>query len=40
MENVILSYFTIQKTYFINYIIQFYNTPNIITFILQYNTLK
>ena len=29
MENAILSYFTIPKSYFINYIIPFYNTPNI-----------
>ena len=29
MENVILSYFTIPKNYFINYIIPFYNTSNI-----------
>ena len=29
MENVILSYFTIPKSYFINYTIQFYNTPSI-----------
>ena len=28
-ENCILSYFTIPKSYFINYIISFYNTPNI-----------
>ena len=27
-------------TYFINYTIPFYNTFNISTFILQYNTLK
>ena len=28
------------KNYFINYTILFYNTLNILTFILQYNTLK
>ena len=28
-RNAILSYFTISKTYFINYTILFYNTPNI-----------
>ena len=28
------------KTYFINYTISFYNTPNVLTFIFQYNTLK
>ena len=30
--NSISSYFTISKSHFINYIIQFYNTPNIPTF--------
>ena len=40
MVNVIVFYFTISKNYFINYIIPFYDTPNILTFILQYNTLK
>ena len=39
-RNFILSYLTILKNYFINYIILFYNTPNIITFIFLYNTLK
>jgi len=29
MENVILSYFTIPKIYFVNYTILFYNRPNI-----------
>ena len=38
--NVIISYFTIPKNYFINYTILFYNTLGILTFILQYNTLK
>ena len=28
--NVILSYFTIPKSYFINYIILFYNTPGVV----------
>ena len=39
-QNSILSYFTIPKNYFFNYIIQFYNTLSILTFILHYNTLK
>ena len=38
--NSILSYFTIPKSHFIIYTIQFYNTLSIPTFILQYNTLK
>ena len=29
LGNVTLSYFTISKSYFINYTIPFYNTPNI-----------
>ena len=29
MENAILLYFTISKSYFINYIIPFYNIPSI-----------
>ena len=33
-ENSIPSYFTIPKCYFINYIIQFYNTPSIPKFYL------
>ena len=32
----ISSYFTIPKTYFINYTIPFYNTPNISTFIFLF----
>ena len=39
-QNSIIFYFTIFKNYFINYTIQFYNIPNISTFILQYYTLK
>ena len=39
-QNFISSYFTILKSYFINYTIQFYNTLSIPIFILQYNTLK
>ena len=39
-QNSISSYFTIPKNYFINYNIPFYNTLNIPTFILQYNTLN
>ena len=38
--NAIPSHFTIPKNYFINYIIPFYNTSNISTFILPYYTLK
>ena len=33
-QNSIIFYFTIFKNYFINYTIQFYNIPNISTFIL------
>ena len=41
MKNATLSYFTILKSYFINYIIPFYNTPYIkklyyFTFLLKY----
>ena len=41
LKNAILSYFTISKSYFINYIIPFYNTPYIqklyyFTFSLKY----
>ena len=36
----ILFYFTILKSYFINYIIQFYNTTNIPTFIFIFYSLK
>ena len=39
-ENSIPSYFTIPKSHFINYIIQFYNTPNIPTFIFLFYSLK
>ena len=39
-QNSIIFYFTIFKNYFINYTIQFYNIPNISSFILQYYTLK
>ena len=39
-QNFIPFYSIIPKNYFINYTILFYNTLNIPTFILQYNTLK
>ena len=39
-DNSIIFYFTISKNYFINYAIPFYNTLNILTFILLYYTLK
>ena len=39
-NNSIIFYFTISKNYFINYAIPFYNTLNILTFILLYYTLK
>ena len=34
--NAILFYFTISKSYFINYTIPFYNTSNIPTFIFLF----
>ena len=36
----ILFYFIISKSYFINYTISFYNTPNTSSFIFLYNILK
>ena len=36
VENSILFYFTVSKSYFINYTILFYNMLNILTFILPY----
>ena len=39
-DNSIIFYFTILKNYFINYAIPFYNTLNILTFILLYYTIK
>ena len=38
--NSIIFYFTISKTYFINYTIPFSNTPNIPTFIFLFYSLK
>ena len=38
--NTILSYFTISKSYFINYTIPFYNTSNIPTFIFPILLIK
>jgi len=35
-----LFYFTILKSYFINYLIPFYNIPNIPTFIFLFYSLK
>ena len=39
-RKVIIFYFTILKSYFINYIIQFYNIPNRPTFIFLFYSLK
>ena len=40
MENATLFYFAISKNYFINYIILFYNTPNILFLIYLIYSLK